>query len=102
MSKVTNLILTCSVGEDEGELIKQFSNFKYGGKEFKITSLDDSSWGTKRLECIIFVGVYNHFPLSDFINFLKKDVNWYDLERVQLFVKEQNDDLFSVLNLYSP
>ncbi len=102
MSSVTNLIITFSILEDEEQIIKQISAYADG---FNIVSVKDDKlpldWygGTKRLECNVLVGAYNHLDLEQFLNFLRQNVNWYAGDLVQLIIKEQEELKFKLIDL---
>jgi len=74
-------------------------------KGFNIVSVNDEklpiSWygGTKNLECVILIGAYNYLDLEEFILFLKNAVKWEAIDLVQLFVKQQEDMRFKLIDL---
>ena len=69
-----------------------------------LTSVNDvtlpEKWygGTKKFEARLFIGAYNYFPLEDFINHTSK-ILWNEPDNVQLFIKEQEDLNFRVVEL---
>lgn len=105
MSEVTNLILTCSLGEKEEFVLSQINKFEINNKPFKMISINDkklpSAWygGTKYMECCIFMGAYNYLNLNEFIDHLKS-IEWEDPEDVQLIVRNQNEDRFKIVNIF--
>lgn len=105
MSRVTNLILTCSSLEDESKIIAEMKEFIKGDIGFYIVSVKDNNlprdWygGTKRLECNVLIGAYNYLDLESFLVFLRTNVSWEAADLVQLFVKEQEDMKFRLINL---
>lgn len=105
MSKVTNLILTCSVSEKEDFIESEISKFKIKDTPINITSIHDkmlpSSWygGSKNMECNVFIGAYNYLDLNSFISHLKS-IKWEDPEIVQLFVLEDHEDMFKKIDLF--
>lgn len=109
MSEVTNLILTFQCAEDEAARIEDVNSFEYRGLKMNVVSADFDkdmekgySWygGTKFLETALYIGAFNHFPLEQFIEHLKK-IKWDEPENVQLFVKEQFDFKFRLIELES-
>jgi hypothetical protein len=106
MSNVTNLILTISDPDDENK-IDQVNSFVYRGIQTDLVSADfnknmaeRTSWygGTKFLEVGIYIGAFNHFPLTDFVKHLKK-IDWQYPESIQLMVKGQDDVKFSIIDI---
>ena len=105
MSEVTNLILTCSLGEKEEVVLSQINKFEVDDRSFKIVSINDKKlpkgWygGTKYMECNIFMGAYNYLNLNKFIRHLKS-IEWEDSEDVQLIIREQHEDHFRIINIF--
>lgn len=105
MSSVTNLIITFSTLEDEEQVIGKMKAFYKSGDGFSIASVKDERlpqpWygGTRRLECNILIGAYNYLDLEAFLAFLREEVNWEAPDLVQLFVKEQADMKFRLIDL---
>lgn len=105
MGHVTNLIIIFSTLESEDVVISKMSNYIVNGNNFNILSVDDESmpqdWygGTKRLECNVLIGAYNYLDLESFLTFLRTEINWEAPDLVQVFVKEQNDMKFRLIDL---
>lgn len=105
MSKVTNLIITCSSLDDGKDIIAVIEAFGKDRGGFSIPSVLDERlpqpWygGTKYLECNILIGAYNHLDLEAFILFLREQVNWEAPDLVQLLVKEDEDLKFRLIDL---
>ena len=103
MSRVTNLIVAFSTLEDEAKVIDRMRDYNDG--KFIIVSVIDeklpSDWygGTKRLECSLLIGAYNYLDLEGFLLFLRSEINWEAIDLVQLFVKEQDNMKFKLINL---
>lgn len=101
MSMVDNCILTFSICEDEDEKIHQINSF-FGHKGF--ISVDSETlpigWygGTKMLETPLFIAAFNYFNEGSFINRLKT-LDWEYPKEVQLMIKRQDDDMFSIVNI---
>jgi hypothetical protein len=107
MSNVTNIILTISCSDDEIEKIKQVNSFVYRGLQMDLVSADynkvmatGTRWygGTKFLEAGIYIGAFNHFPLTEFVDHLKK-INWEYPESVQVIYRGQDDEKFKVIDI---
>jgi protein associated with RNAse G/E len=102
MSVVTNLILHIGILEDEEDRIKDVNEFWEDG--IGLVSFDSSDlprgWygGTKMLEANLYVGAFNYLDLDEFITHLEK-IRWEYPEEVQVIVKEQEDDLFRIIQL---
>lgn len=102
MSRITNLIIAMSTLEDESRVIDEMKTYKDG---FFIVSVKDEKlpldWygGSKRLECNVLIGAYNYLDIESFILFLRNEVKWEAADLVQLFVKEQDDMKFKLINL---
>jgi hypothetical protein len=107
MSNVTNLVITFSSLEDEEQVITDMKAFYKTEDGFSISSVKDKRlpqpWygGTRRLECNILIGAYNYLDLEAFLVFLREQVNWEAPDLVQLFVKEQEDMKFRLIDLIS-
>jgi hypothetical protein len=52
----------------------------------------------KALECNLYVGAYNYFPLDNFVAHLKS-IAWEEPEFIQLFVQEQEDMEFRIVKI---
>lgn len=112
MSEVTNLILTFSSNEDEKQRIKEVNFFRSDGNSINLISADflrktnifgkdnRKSWygGNKFLEVPLYIGALNHFNLQNFIAHLN-DINWEEKEKVQLIVKQEDDEKFKIIEL---
>jgi hypothetical protein len=105
MSQVTNLIITFSTLEDHCLIIESMKQYRTNADNFYIVSVEDEDlptrWygGTRVLECNILLGAYNYLDLETFIAFLRNDVKWKAPDLVQLFVKEQEDMKFRLIDL---
>ena|ERR1043165_4583585 len=110
MSVVTNVVLTFSILEDDGhnddwaEIISSINKyFDEQGRRGFIVVPREMDWygGNKVLEAPLFVGAFNHLGLEDFIEHLKT-IKWEYPEEVQLWVKEQEDDVFRTVFPFNP
>ena len=53
---------------------------------------------SQHFEGNLFIGVYSHFRTDDFIAHLKR-ISWEDANRVRLFVKEDADEKFRIIEV---
>ncbi|MGB6691242.1 MAG: hypothetical protein WBE76_25695 [Terracidiphilus sp.] len=97
MSQVTNAILTAHVGKHPDDEIASVNEFlrlnEIGGGEFK--DVTDHAGGYKHLECRVYLSAFNHADSKQIVKAIEK-TPWRDRETVQLFVKEQEEELFSL------
>ncbi|MEQ8531912.1 MAG: hypothetical protein RIB86_08670 [Imperialibacter sp.] len=111
MSKVTNLIISFSIGEDEAARVEEINMFHNNGRGFKIVSADFESvsdvdgkerkrWygGSKCLETPLYIGAYNHLDIQGLEEHLNS-IEWGEPENVQIFLKEQDSDKFKLIEL---
>jgi len=105
MSIVTNLIICCSLLEDKDKITDEFEKYTHNGHPFGIVSVTNEKlpkdWygGEKNLECIVFIGAYNHLDLDCFLGFMKTEMSWEAPDLVQIIVKEENDIKFRLIDL---
>jgi Tfp pilus assembly protein PilW len=99
MSRVTNAILTTHVGssvapDQEIASVNQFLRaHEVGGGEFK--DVTRGAGGYKYMECRVYLSAFNHAD-THLIEKAVQQAPWLDKEMVQLFVKEQEEELFTV------
>lgn len=103
MSTVTNLILSHSILEDDnGARIKEVNKFfeREETRGFVEAELPYEVYGgSKVLEAPIYIGAFNYLMEDEFLEYLRSEVNWEHPEEVQIIIKRQEDDLFSIINL---
>ena len=90
--------------EDESKIDQVNSFFPEDTRGFvSVEEPTPKHWygGTKMLETPLFIGAFNHLVLEDLIVWLK-GIKWEEPENVQLIVKEQEDDRFSIYDFSSP
>ena len=106
MSRVTTLIILTANSENENALKEAFRDFQVNNNQFNLVSVDDEilpkRWygGTKLVSNKIFIGGYNYLELDDLIEFMRKKITWREEQRVQLVVREQDDDKFRIIDLF--
>ena len=101
MSVITDIILSVAVievgrlAELEGFSVIDKINDWLGDNDYDpLTRLDNLVEGRRILQACIYGGANNGFSLCDFIGCLESQ-KWRDRDRLQLFVKEENDERFS-------
>lgn len=93
MSYITQVIVTASIYE------KETVAFCFGDQWLK--RVDQHAGGGKVFTSPVWMGAINYLDLDDFIDGLKKGV-WKEPEHVQLFIRKEDDDLFSEVKLNMP
>ena len=92
MSTVTNVIFVTSVDEYEAtQALKKISSFELETHWEPIS--DSHTGGSKNIECVIYIGAFNHFDEDKFVDEIKK-VEWKYPEEIQVMVRRQDDDQF--------
>jgi len=103
MSRVTNAILAAHVGrrpDDEIAVVNEFLRTnEVGGGEFR--EVTDHAGGNKHLECRVYLSAFNHADTHRIVEAVRQ-APWRDREMVQLFVKEQEEELFTLRYCGSP
>jgi hypothetical protein len=111
MSQVTNVILTALEYSEPEELQNKVNQyFGEHGDEYGFVHSDNVKdfnnyntipWygGSKSLEADVLIGAFNYLNLQDLIIFLRS-IQWDNPPLVQLIVKEQEDDLFRIINIF--
>jgi hypothetical protein len=103
MSRVTNVILTFSINENEDLIRKELDEFKPDGNK-AFASIDGPNlprgWygGTKIFEAPLYIGALNHVSTNQILDFLKS-CHWQEPEYVQLIVREEEDEEFRIMKL---
>lgn len=98
MSRVSNVILTYHILEEEDVIDKAVRQLKCGDVQlFESIDSDElpKGWygGSKMMETRIWLGAINHMLREDIVELINT-VPWEYPEYVQVFVKEQEDNLF--------
>jgi hypothetical protein len=105
MSYVTNVILTTSV-LDKVDAFLSASEIYFKTTDnpwerlFSVNREMDSIFPSRVLERYVYVGAFNYFDLSSFMQWLLT-YPWEERECVQVFIAEQEDELFSIFRLGS-
>lgn len=98
MSRVTNVILTAHVGPEgladaEIDSVNKFLREMEGGGFGEFREVTAHAGGTKHMECRVFLSAFNHAD-TDVIVRAVDQAPWQAKEMVQVFVKEQEQELF--------
>jgi hypothetical protein len=98
MSRVTNVILTAHVGpknkpDDEIEAVNRFLRETDGSGHGQFVDVTPHGGGTKHMECRVYLSAFNHADTQVILRAIDQ-APWRDKEMVQVFVKEQEEELF--------
>ena len=100
MSYVADVILTTFL-EGEGidepckgvvELNEWLDSENYG----ILQRVDQYTGGRKAQQADIYLGAFNYLDIGAFVEKIKS-IKWVDPEYVQLFLKDEDDDLFNII-----
>jgi len=97
MSRVTNVILTAHVGRQDGSdpeidsvnKVLRETDDNYG----QFVEVTEHAGGTKYMECRVYLSAFNHTDTETILKAVDQ-APWRDKEMVQVFVKEQEGDVF--------
>jgi len=97
MSRVTNVILTAHVGLQDGsdpeiEYVNKFLRETDCGYR-KFVEVTEHAGGTKYMECRVYLSAFNHADTNAILRAIDQ-APWRDKEMVQVFVKEQEEEVF--------
>jgi hypothetical protein len=100
MSRVTNAIITAHVaayGQTDAEIdfVNQLLRESEGGGAGEFIEVSRYAGGTKHMECRVYLSAFNHVDTKSIIDAVDR-APWRDKEMVQLFIKEQEEELFHV------
>ena len=95
MSRVTNVIRTAHVGlqggsDPEIDSVNTFLRETDGGEFVEVTN---HAGGAKQMECRVYLSAVNHGNTETILKAVDQ-APWRDKEMVQVFVKEQEEELF--------
>jgi hypothetical protein len=98
MSVVTNAILTAHVGlpdssDPEIDSVNRFLQNADGGGYGKFIEVSGHAGGTKHMECRVYLSAFNHADTETILKAVDQ-APWREKEMVQVFVKEQEEELF--------
>jgi len=103
MSYVTNVLISCSILEEEmsePERLGGYSNIieinrwleESGHGEFRY--LSRHAGGKKVMEAEVWGAAFNYIRLEELIDFIRS-LNWLHPRQVQLFIQDEDEDIFT-------
>jgi hypothetical protein len=100
MSRVTNAIITAHVAahsqaDPEIDSVNRLLRESEGGGGGEFIEVSRHAGGTKHMECRVYLSAFNHADTKTIIEAVNR-APWQDKEMVQLYVKEQEEELFHV------
>ncbi len=98
MSRVTNVILTADVGRQDGSdpeiaSVNKFLREADDGGYGEFVEVSGHAGGTKYMECRVYLSAFNHADTETILKAIDQ-APWRDKEMVQVFVMEQEEELF--------
>ena len=98
MSRVTNAILTAHIGpqgdsDPEIDSVNKFLRETERGRGGKFIEVTQQAGGTKHMECRVYLSAFNRAD-TDVILRAVDQAPWREKDMVQVFVKEQEEDVF--------
>jgi hypothetical protein len=97
MSRVTNAVLTAHVGQSDSDReidsVNKFMRETEGGGGGKFVEATEHAGGPKRMECRVYLSAFNHADTQVILRAVDQ-APWRDKEKLQIFVKEQEQDEF--------
>jgi hypothetical protein len=99
MSRVTNVILTAHAGPQDGsnpeiDSVNKFLREAGGGGGYgEFVDVSEQAGGTKYMECRVYLSAFNRADTETILKAIDQ-ASWRDKDMVQVFVKEQEEELF--------
>jgi hypothetical protein len=100
MSRVTNIILTTGACVP-ATAIRDLNNIlKSNGFTDRLTKVDNYAFGSKSMECEVYIAAINYLETDWFVNQVRS-LAWNEDDRktVQLFINEQEEYRFTEYSL---
>jgi hypothetical protein len=102
MSCVTDVIVVCGLTEESEEsrldspvpTLERLSDWLEENEKGRLVRLDSSAGGRKAMQCVVALGAFNYLDIPDFLAHAWS-LKWEDDEAVQIFIKDEEDDLFT-------
>lgn len=107
MSRVADVIISCSLLEEFGgddpdgravpalTILNGWLREKGKSAEQGLVRVDDYAGGFKAMQCVIAIGAFNYLDIGAFLK-VAWSLNWGDPQGVQIMIKDEEDELFSV------
>ena len=92
------MILTAHVGLKDGsdpeiDSVNKFLREADGGGYGEFVDVSEQAGGTKYMECRVYLSAFNHADTETILKAIDQ-APWRDKGMVQVFVKEQEEELF--------
>jgi hypothetical protein len=100
MSRVTNIILITTSDEAEGGVERLNNALAAMAIVGAFERVDEHAGGPKAIEAAVFMAAFNHLNIESFRQAVIKN-QWDFPESVQLFIKEQEDERFREIRLFT-
>lgn len=95
MSHVTDIILIDS-GLNYSKYFKEIERWLEEHHHWcSLRQLNEKAGGNKVMQCDVFMGAFNHMDIEAFIEYFNS-VEWNDREGIQLLIKDEHDDEFTM------
>ncbi len=100
MSRVTNVILTTNVGPSHGgdpeiDTVNTSLRNAITGPNGEFVEVSRHAGGAKHMEVRVYLAAFNHVDAEVILQAVHH-VPWADIEMVQVFIKEQEDEVFEL------
>ena len=104
MSHVTDIILSTMLGDGDAKelrypnagMLSEYLKKNYDG--YELVKVDGLAGGGKAMQCDLFIAAINHLNIPQFLEAFFS-IEWEAPEYVQLMLKDEHDDRFTV---YTP
>lgn len=99
MSHVADVIITLSVTEetDEGAPIpgiQEINRYLSSKGKGELEKVDGYAGGRKALQAEVWMGAFNYLEIPEFVATVAAQ-HWQDRDAVQVFIKDEHEDVFS-------
>jgi hypothetical protein len=99
MSRITDIILTTMLedggDEDEHPNVALLNDHLRSKGEGSLNKVSESAGGNRGMQCDVFIAANNYMDTQPFIDKFKS-IKWEWPESAQLFIKEEEDDFFTI------
>ena len=101
MSVVTDVILTCALGEEADgpdyfscPAVEKINEWLVKERYGMLRRVDDEAGGNKVMQAVVYLGAFNYLDVDCFIKQLK-EAPWELPESVRVFIKREQEEFFS-------
>ena len=109
MSYVADVILTMSLLEETGRddrcmAVEAINVWLEEQGKGELKQVDDFAGGRKSIQAMVFMGAFNYLCIPEFVAAVGA-APWQDEERVQLFIKNEEENIFTDMTpkiIYKP